>query len=43
VDLADLLGIFGKSESRALKVDIGIEAPKIEAGRMYFLSPTYLH
>src|ERR1051325_4360958 len=35
--LAVLLGIFGRSESRALKVDIGIEAPKIEAGRMYFL------
>jgi protease-4 len=43
VDLADLLGLFGQTESRALKVDLGIEAPKVEAGRLYFLSPTYLH
>jgi len=42
VDLADLLGLFGRSESRAIKVDIGVESPKVEADRMYFLSPTYL-
>jgi protease IV len=45
VDFADLFGLWGQSESRAVqvKVDLGIEAPKIEAGRMYFLAPTYLH
>ena len=45
VDFADLFGLLGQSESRAVqvKVDLGIEAPKIEAGRMYFLAPTYLH
>lgn len=43
IDFADLFGLWGKSESRAIKVDLGIEAPKIEAGRMYFISPTYLH
>jgi protease-4 len=43
VDFSDLLGLFGKTESRAIKVDLGIESPKIEAGRLYFLSPTYLH
>jgi protease IV len=43
VDIADLLGLLGQSESRAIKVDLGIEAPKVEAGRLYFLSPTYLH
>ena len=43
VDFADLLGLFGRSESRAIKIDLGVEAPKLEAGRMYFLSPTFLH
>jgi protease-4 len=40
---SDLLRIFGRSESKVVKVDLGIEAPKIEAGRPYFLSPTLLH
>jgi len=43
VDIADILGLFGQSESRVIKVDLGIEAPKLDAGRLYFLSPTYLH
>ena len=45
VDFADLFGLWGQTESRAVKVnvDLGIEAPKLEAGRMYFLAPTYLH
>jgi protease-4 len=42
VDIADILGLFGQSESRVVKVDVGIEAPKLEAGRLYFLWPTYL-
>jgi protease-4 len=42
-DLSDFLGILGQSQSRVLKVDVGIEVPKLEAGRLYFLSPTYLH
>lgn len=43
VDLADILGLFGQTESRVVKVDLGLDAPKLEAGRLYFLSPTYLH
>lgn len=43
VDLADILGLFGQSESRVVKVDLGLDTPKLEAGRLYFLSPTYLH
>jgi protease-4 len=43
LDFADLFGLWGQSESRAVKLDVGIESPKIEAGRMYFISPTYLH
>jgi ClpP class serine protease len=41
-DLADLLGLFSKSETRGLKVDIGLDLPKLQAGRMYFLSPLFL-
>lgn len=42
-DLAELLGLFAKSESRGIKVDLGLEVPKIQAGHLYFLSPTFLH
>jgi protease-4 len=41
-DLSDFLGMFGESRSRVVKVDVGVELPKLEAGRLYFLSPTYL-
>jgi protease-4 len=42
-DLSDLLRLFGKSDAQGVKVDLGLEMPKLEAGRLYFLSPTYLH
>jgi protease-4 len=42
-ELGDLLHIFGKSEAPVVKVDLGMEAPKLQAGRLYFLSPTFLH
>lgn len=43
LDFGDIFGLWGQSESRAVKLDLGIEAPKLEAGRAYFLAPTYLH
>jgi protease-4 len=43
VDFGDLFGLWGQSESRAIKVDLGIEPPKLEAGRLYFLLPAYLY
>jgi len=43
MDFADIFGLWGQSESRAVKLDLGIESPKLEAGRAYFLAPTYLH
>ncbi len=45
VDLADLFSLFGESQSQSkvIKVDVGMEMPKLEAGQLYFLSPTYLH
>jgi len=36
-DLAELLGLFGKTEARSIKLDLGLEFPKLEAGRAYFL------
>jgi protease IV len=42
-DLSDFLHIFGRSESKAIKIDLGFEAPKLKAGQPYFLSPTFMH
>jgi protease-4 len=42
-DFADLFRLFGKSEARTIKVDLGMEVPKLQAGHLYFLSPTFLH
>jgi protease-4 len=41
--LGSLFRLFGKSEATVVKVDLGMEAPKVQAGRLYFLSPTYIH
>jgi len=45
IDLADLFSLFGESQSQSkvIKVDVGMDMPKLEAGQLYFLSPTYLH
>jgi hypothetical protein len=40
--LANLLRIFGKAQENRVKVDVGIEMPKLRAGYLYFLAPTYL-
>jgi protease-4 len=42
-ELAELFGLFGKSETRAIKVDLGLDLPNVQAGQMYFLSPIHLH
>jgi protease-4 len=42
-DLSDLFRLFGQTESKAVKLDLGLEAPKLQAGQLYFLSPTFLH
>jgi protease-4 len=41
-DLSDLLRVFGKSSTPALKVDFGMNLPKLQAGQLYFLSPTFI-
>jgi protease-4 len=42
-DLSDVFRMFGKTETRAIKVDFGMEPPKLQAGQLYFLSPTFAH
>lgn len=42
-DFSDIFRLLGKTEVRPLKVDLGIELPKLKAGQPYFLSPTYLN
>ena len=42
-DISDLFRLFGQTESKAVKVDLGLEMPKLQAGHLYFLSPMYLH
>jgi protease-4 len=42
-DLSDLFRLFGKSQTPVIKVDLGMETPKLQAGQLYFLCPTYLH
>ena len=42
-DLSSLLHLFGKADAPALKVDLGLDAPKLKAGQLYFLSPTFVH
>jgi protease-4 len=43
IDLSDLFRLFGKTDSKAIKVDLGMDMPKLQAGKLYFLSPTFLH
>ncbi len=42
-DFSDLFRLFGSTEGKAVKVDLGLETPKLQAGQLYFLSPTFLH
>lgn len=41
-DLSDLLRIFGRSNANTVKVDLGMEAPKLKPGYLYLLSPTFV-
>ena len=43
INLANILRWFAKTEPPKMKIDIGLELPKLEAGRMYFLSPALYH
>jgi protease-4 len=41
-DISDLLGFLGKSEGHALKIDLGLDTPKLQLGHLYFLCPLVL-
>jgi protease-4 len=45
-DLSDIFRLFGQTgqnQSRVVKVDLGMDTPKLQAGQLYFLSPTFTH
>ncbi len=42
-ELSDFFRMFGKTEVPAIKVDLGMNALKVEPGHLYFLSPMALH
>jgi protease-4 len=43
-DISEFLRLFGQSEStRDIKLDLGLEIPKLRAGQLYFLSPTFIN
>jgi protease-4 len=40
-DFGEVLShVFGKSDVPAIKVELGMDLPKLEAGRLYFIMPT---
>src|SRR4051812_4360335 len=36
-DISSLFSLLGKSDAKKLSIDVGLQAPKLEAGKMYFL------
>jgi protease-4 len=42
-DLSDIFRLFGRSETKTVKVDLGFEPPKLQVGQLYFLAPSFIH
>jgi len=43
-DISDLFSMFGQSSSaHDIKLDLGVDLPKLEAGHLYFLSDTFVN
>lgn len=43
-DISEFLRLFGQSgAAHDIKLDLGLEMPKLEAGQLYFLSPTFVN
>ncbi|MBN2507623.1 MAG: signal peptide peptidase SppA [Verrucomicrobia bacterium] len=42
-DLSNLFRILGRAEGPSFKVDMGLDMPRLQPGRLYFLAPTYAH
>jgi protease-4 len=41
-DLSNLFRLFGKSEGTKIKVDLGLDTPKLKAGQLYYLAPNFV-
>ena len=39
--LSDVLGILGKSDAKGVKIDVGLDMPKLQSG-LYYLAPSFL-
>lgn len=42
-DLSDLFRMFGKSDAKTVKIELGVDLPKLKAGQAYFLPANYLY
>jgi protease IV len=43
-DISEFLRLFGQSSAaHDVKLDLGLEMPKLQAGQLYFLSPTFVN
>ena len=42
-NLANLFRIFGQTEKSTVKIDVGLDFPKLKAGQLYFLSSSMVH
>lgn len=43
-DLSNLFRLFGQAQTqKTVKIELGMDVPKVHAGYLYFLSPTYIH
>lgn len=42
VDLFSMFRLLGKSEATSIKVDLGMDLPKLQPGLLYYLAPTYV-
>ena len=40
-DFASMFRLFSKSSAPALKVDLGLDVPKIKSGQLYYLAPAF--
>ena len=41
--LGNFLGIFGAAKDQKIKLDLGLDFPRLQAGRLYFLASNYIN
>jgi hypothetical protein len=42
-DFSDLFHMFGETKAQSVKIDLGFDAPKLQEGHLYFMSPVFSH